>query len=250
MEFPDRSTIFFSKNRIDNSIYELYIRSLIGDLARWQFQETYAKQILRSIASKLTTNVSWQSIVKDTDIGSHNTVSKYTESLVDSFVLNILYSVDIVRKNACFKKEKKIYFQDPFIFHSMRSWVTGSTDYFNGAQSYLGNPEDKSKLVESVVENHLVRLMYNRFSSDVFAPHEHIFYWKKSGGGKEVDFVLKSKENELLPVELKFQNKIQKSDYKGLHTFPGRKGILLSKKRFDVAGNYATIPVSLFLLII
>jgi len=241
---------FFSKNRIDNSIYELYIRSLIGDLARWQFQETYVKQILRSIVSKLTTNVSWQSIVKDTDIGSHNTVSRYTESLVDSFVLNILYSVDIVRKNACFKKEKKIYFQDPFIFHSMRSWVTGLTDYFNGTQSYLDNPEDKSKLVESVVENHLVRLMYNTFPSDVFAPHEHVFYWKKSGGGKEVDFVLKPGENELLPIELKFQNKIQKSDYKGLRTFPGRKGIMLSKNRFDVTGNYATIPVSLFLLII
>jgi len=241
---------FFSKNRIDNSIYELYIRSLIGDLARWQFQETYVKQILRSIVSKLTTNVSWQSIVKDTDIGSHNTVSRYTESLVDSFVLNILYSVDIVRKNACFKKEKKIYFQDPFIFHSMRSWVTGLTDYFNGTQSYLDNPEDKSKLVESVVENHLVRLMYNTFPSDVFAPHEHVFYWKKSGGGKEVDFVLKPGENELLPIELKFQNKIQKSDYKGLRTFPGRKGIMLSKNSFDVTGNYATIPVSLFLSII
>ena len=155
-----------------------------------------------------------------------------------------------MRKNACFKKEKKIYFQDPFIFHSMRSWVTGLTDYFNGAQSYLDNPEDESKLVESVVENHLVRLMYNTFPSDVFAPHEHVFYWKKSGGGKEVDFVLKSKESELLPIELKFQNKIQKSDYKGLYTFPGRKGILLSKKRFDVTGNYATIPISLFLLMI
>jgi len=241
---------FFSKNSIDNSIYELYIRSLIGDLARWQVQETYVKQILRSIDSKLTTNVSWQSIVKDTDIGSHNTVSKCTESLVDSFVLNILYSVDIGKKNARFKKEKKIYFQDPFIFHSLRSWVTGLTDYFNGAQSYLDNPEDKSKLVESVVESHLIRLMYNTFPSDVFNPHEHIFYWKKSGGGKEVDFVLKSKENDLLPIELKFQNEIQKSDYKGLRTFPGRKGILLSKKKFDMAGNYATIPASLFLLLI
>jgi len=240
---------FFSKNSIDNSIYELYIRSLIGDLARWQFQEPYIKQILRSIAGKLTTNVSWQSIVKDTDIGSHNTVSRYTGSLVNSFVLNILYSVDIVKKNACFKKEKKIYFQDPFIFHSLRSWVSGRTDYFNSTQSYLDNPEDKSKLVESVVENHLIRLMYNTFPSDVFAPHERIFYWKKSGGGKEVDFVLRSKEDELLPIELKFQNKIQKSDYKGLVTFHGRKGILLSKKRFDVTGNYATIPVSLFLLI-
>ena len=241
---------FFSKNRIDNSIYELYIRSLIGDLARWQVQEMYVKQILRSIVNKLTTSVSWQSIAKDTDIGSHNTVSKYTEGLVDSFVLNIMYSVDIARKNACFKKEKKIYFQDPFIFHSLRSWVSGLTDYFSSTQSYLDNPENKSKLVESVVEDHLIRLMYDAHPSDVFTPHEHIFYWRKKGSGREVDFVLKSEENELLPIELKFQNKIHKSDYRGLHLFPAKKGILLSKNVFDVSGNYATIPVSLFLLLI
>jgi predicted AAA+ superfamily ATPase len=63
-----------------------------------------------------------------------------------------------------------------------------------------------------------------------------------------VDFVLKSRKNDLFPVELKYQNQIQNSDYKGLYTF--KKGILLSKNKFDVTGNYVTIPVSLFLLLI
>jgi hypothetical protein len=62
--------------------------------------------------------------------------------------------------------------------------------------------------------------------------------------------VLRSGENELLPVKLKFQNKIHKSDYRGLHLFPAKKGILLLKNVFDVSENYATIPVSLFLLLI
>jgi predicted AAA+ superfamily ATPase len=65
---------------------------------------------------------------------------------------------------------------------------------------------------------------------------------------KEVDFVIKSETSELLPIELKYQNKIQKSDYRGLSTF--KKGILISKNNFDVTGNYVTIPVSLFLLLI
>ena len=63
-----------------------------------------------------------------------------------------------------------------------------------------------------------------------------------------MDFVLRSGNNELFPVELKYQNQIQKSDYKGLYTF--KKGVLLSKNKFDVTGNYVTIPVSLFLLLI
>ena len=239
---------YFSKNSIDSSTYEIYIRSLIGDLARWQIQEISIKQILRSISNKLTTNISWQSIVKDTDIGSHNTISKYVGNLEDSFVLSTLYSIDISKKNASFKKEKKIYFQDPFIFHSLRAWVMGLTDYFNSSLLYLGNPEIKGKLVESVVGNHLVRLMYNIYPSDVFTLHEHVFYWRKKGGKIEVDFVLKSGKNDLFPVELKYQNQIQNSDYKGLYTF--KKGILLSKNKFDVTGNYVTIPVSLFLLLI
>ena len=239
---------FFSKNIIDSSTYELYIRSLMGDLARWQIQEVSVKQILRSISNKMTTTVSWQSITKETDIASHNTVSKYVGHLEDSFVLNTLYPVDITRKAADYKKEKKIYFQDPFIFHSLRSWVSGQTDYFNSTLSYLNIPENKSKLVESIVENHFIRFMYNVHPSDVFASHEHVFYWRKKGGKREVDFIIKSKNNELLPIELKFQNKIQKSDYKGLSKF--NKGIFLSKNEFNVTGNYVTIPVSLFLLLV
>jgi len=239
---------FFSKNSIDNTTYEIYIRSLIGDLARWQIQEISVKQILRSISTKLTTNISWQSIVKDTDIGSHNTVSKYVGNLEDSFVLSTLYSIDITKKNAVYKKEKKIYFQDPFIFHSLRAWVLGLTDYFNSSLSYLSDPKNKGNLVESAVENHLIRLMYNIYPSDVFTPHEHVFYWRKKGGKIEVDFILKSEKNDLFPIELKYQNQIQKSDYKGLYTF--KKGVLLTKNKFDLAGNYATIPVSLFLLLV
>ncbi len=78
--------------------------------------------------------------------------------------------------------------------------------------------------------------------------YEHVFYWKKKGGKIEVDFVIKSEGDELLPIELKFQNKIQKSDYKGLYSF--KKGVLISKNNYDVTGNYITIPVSLFLLLI
>ena len=239
---------FYTQNSINDSTYEIYIHSLLGDLARWQIREAPTKKILRSVADKLTTNISWQSIVKDSDIGSHNTVSKYIENLENSFVLSTLYQVDITKKTSNSKKEKKVYFQDPFIFHSLRTWVSGQTDYFNSTLSYLESPENKSKLIESIVENHLIRLMYNVSPSDVFTSHEHVFYWRKKGGKKEVDFVIKDKNGELLPIEVKFQNKINSKDYIGLNAF--KKGILISKKDFNTTGNYVTIPVSLFLFLI
>ncbi|MCK5661397.1 MAG: ATP-binding protein, partial [Methanosarcinales archaeon] len=90
--------------------------------------------------------------------------------------------------------------------------------------------------------------MYSVNPSDVFAPHEHIFYWRKKGGKKEVDFVIKDKKGEFLGIEVKYQNTINPHDYTGLNTF--KKGILISKKEFNVTKNYVTIPVSLFLLLI
>lgn len=239
---------FYKQNSINDSTYEIYIRSLLGDLTRWKILEAPTKKILRSVADKLTTNISWQSIVKDSDIGSHNTVSKYIENLENSFVLNTLYQVDITKKTSNSKKEKKVYFQDPFIFHSLRTWVSGQTDYFNSTLSYLESSENKSKLIESIVENHLTRLMYNVSQSDVFTSQEHVFYWRKKGGKKEVDFVIKDKNGDLLPIEVKYQNQINSKDYIGLNAF--KKGILISKKDFNTTGNYVTIPVSLFLFLI
>lgn len=239
---------FFSKNKIGNSIYEIYIQSLIGDLARWNIPEMPVKQTLRSIFGKLTTPVSWRGITDETDIGAHVTVQKYVTALEDSFVLNVLYPLDLPKKTASFKKEKKIYFQDPFIFHALRTWASGLTDYFESSNLYLSSPETRSKLVESVIHSHLVRFMYEKNPSDVFSPHDHIFYLKTDGSKKEVDFVLKENGNKLRGIELKYQNRINSSDYRGLTAF--ESGLLISKDKFDLGGKYATVPASLILLLL
>lgn len=206
------------------------------------------KQTLRSIFRKLTTPISWRSITDETDIGAHVTVQKYVAALEDSFVLNVLYPFDISKKTASFKKEKKIYFQDPFIFHALYAWASGLTDYFESSNLYLGNPETRSKLVESVLHSHLVRFMYEKYPGDVFSPHDRIFYLKTSRGKKKVDFVLKENESKLEGIELKYQNRINSSDYRGLTAF--ERGILVSKDRFNSSGKYATVPASLFLLLL
>jgi predicted AAA+ superfamily ATPase len=71
---------------------------------------------------------------------------------------------------------------------------------------------------------------------------------RHSGGKKEVDFVLKENGNKLLGIELKYQNRINSSDYRGLTAF--ERGILISKNKFDLSEKYATVPASLFLLLL
>jgi len=239
---------FFSKNKIDSSIYEIYIQSLIGDLARWNIPEMAVKQVLRSISGKLTTPASWRSISDETDIGAHVTVQKYVTALENSFVLNVLYPLDLPKKTASFKKEKKIYFQDPFIFHTLHAWASCLTDYFESANIYLSSPETRSKLVESIFHSHLVRFMYEKYPGDVFSPHDRTFYLKTGGRKKEVDFALKENGNKLLGIELKYQSQINSSDYRSLTAF--ERGILVSKDKYDLSGKYATVPASLFLLLL
>ena len=71
--------------------------------------------------------------------------------------------------------------------------------FVKNAKANTLNPELKSKLIETVIQNHLSRLAYCFNPSDFFDPKEHVFYYKDKNK-KEVDFVLKEEE-ELYPSE-------------------------------------------------
>ena len=112
----------------------------------------------------------------------------------------------------------------------------------------MANSESKSNLVEMLISNHVVRLAYNIAPSDVFNHHERTFFWKKSGKKeKEIDFIIK-KDDELFPIEVKYQNKLKRRDLGNL--FLLKKGVLLSKHHTESYKNYVIIPVEAFLLMI
>ncbi|MEK6857265.1 MAG: ATP-binding protein, partial [Nanoarchaeota archaeon] len=64
---------------------------------------------------------------------------------------------------------------------------------------------------------------------------------------REVDVLLRINE-DIFPFEVKYQNKISRQDYSGLHHF--QKGILITKNFLDIGEKYAAIPVHLFLSVI
>lgn len=236
-----------SNQKIIPSTYELYIRAIIGDLNRWGFSEAIVKQILRSVIERITNKVSLNTIAKDNEIGSHNTVSTYLEALENSFVSNTIFQLSLDKKRPKSKSERKIYISDPFIFHALRGWLSGVPGYFNYSREALLDNALKSHLVEMVISNHLIRFAYSLNPSDVFSHHESLFFWRKKGTDKEVDFVLLH-EGEMLPFEVKYKNKVTKSDLANL--FPFQKGIVISKKDLMVYNQYSFIPVELLLMLI
>ena len=179
------------------------------------------KQALRSIFGKLTTPVSWRGITNKTDIGAHVTVQKYVTALEDSFVLNVLYPLDLPKKTASFKKRKNLL---PGPLHLPCSSHLGFRPdrLLRILKPLPEQPRNQKQTRRILIHSHLVRFMYEKYPSDVFSPHDRIFYLKTSGGKKEVDFVLKENGNKLLGIELKYQNRTNSSDYRGLTAFERR----------------------------
>jgi predicted AAA+ superfamily ATPase len=167
---------------------------------------------------------------KDAEIKSHKTVSAYVEDLENMFVFLVLYFMDFNKKIPDFNKNKKIYFFDPFIYHIFNRLLN------------LKYGEISPSLIESVAVVHFARLDAEQHPNVAF--NDLIFYWKNK---KETDIIVKS-DGKLLAVEVKYQEKINKSDFQSLYHFTD--GILLSKSILKIDNKYSVIPVHLMLAMI
>ena len=106
--------------------------------------------------------------------------------------------------------------------------------------------QDLGKAVEAVVSIHLIRKFEKRIFEGL-SNIEKVFYWK-STKGKEVDFVVLH-EDRFVPVEVKFQNIITRSDYSIMKRTFGR-GILVTKDMFFRDNQIVGIPAPVFLLLL
>jgi len=125
---------------------------------------------------------------------------------------------------------RKSHFEDPFIFHALRSWALGR-DPYREALNFLSEPEKVSKLMESVVANHLVRLLFSYNPSTLFDYSNQLFYWE-GPSSRQLDFAVRL-VNKYLPVDVKYQNRISSDDAKPVIDFQkagkSTSGLILTK---------------------
>jgi len=223
----------FEKKRISEETYETYTKWILGDLSKLGRKEEIFKSVLIGIIKNYSTKFSLHSIAKETEIKSHVSVADYLDISQSLLLTNQLYQLDYNKKIPVFRKEKKNYFTDPFLYSVCKGYINGKY------QDY--SEENQDKLIEGVVCEALARLV--RINLDLSS--SLWFYLKK----KETDFVLKQKNN-LIGIELKWQNKVNKSDFNNFYLF--KKKILLSKNelKFDKENDFLIIPTYLFLSIL
>ncbi len=228
--FPLSINELLEKGEISPGPYTTYLQAILADLARAGKRETYFKEIVYIIVQKKLEPLDSALIARETSIGSHNTVSSYIETLEGLFLLDIVYSARNMRDpRPSFRKRRKFYFKDPFLFHLMAAWAEGDQNYFSFSRKLLES-EMAARLVESTVGVHLKR-------------RGNVYHWRGREG--EIDFLFGKKP---VFIEVKYQPRIFSDDLKVLRKAGG--GLLVSKETLEVRDNIRIVPLHLFLPLI
>jgi predicted AAA+ superfamily ATPase len=229
------------EERIDSPLAEVYIRDILGDFSRMQKQEAIGRQILKSIVNRYGSKYSFSNLSREIEV-SHNTIIAYLEFLEESFISFVHYAYDFNRKNVKVKGEKKVYFFDPFIYHSVKSFLNGKEVWGVISESLLSE-EIQSQLVEGMVISHL--LLSNEIP---LMRTGRTFLWNYyDQSGREIDGIFES-DSKYLGIEVKYQSQVDERDLRKINSV--NQYLLLTKDELGGKRDTLVIPVDLFLALL
>ncbi|RNJ78872.1 MAG: ATP-binding protein [Nitrosopumilus sp. B06] len=244
-------------NRISTGVipanrYTNYLESITSILNMLSIDENKLKALCGGLIQSQTSNLSNINLAKESRLGSYNTVDKYINILDNLLVVLKIHQYNAKSKNRIFRKNPKLYFQDPFLFHTFNGW-TNTADNFTTSLKSIEDETIQGKIMEGIVADHLIRWAF-RYSKKVqtFSYTDHVFYWKDDKN-REVDFILYDGDTIEVPIEVKYRNQIRCKELGGLTSFlnkTGKKcGIVISKHDLEEKKDYTVIPAPIFLLL-
>lgn len=249
---PVAVTAFMKRRTIPDGVYKTYLDSVTGDLKSAGSNTTYVRQIMPNIIKSTGSTVSWRSLSRDTDIGSHHTIPEYIMTLADVFVLNVVYRYDMTADRPKYDGMKKIYFRDPLFLHSWNA-VHRQESIFKYSVEYAEDPDIKPKIAEQTAAGHITRLAFDVSKSPVmYGDQLSVFHWR-SKNGNEVDFAVRIGDG-IMPVEVKYKNRIRTEDIRGVMdmakagAFSG--GLILTRDELGTKGGAVMVPLAVFLALI
>lgn len=201
--------------------------TMIGDVEKEGLTRSKLMGVLEYLSQRLSQRFSWTSAASNVGIDT-KTFQNYVDTMGYNYVAMTIKAID---KNSLLpleKKQKKVYYYDNFVLKNI--------------ERKFGIIQKKPAVIESVVAQNLV-FKFSDWLEEGLCNLQNVGYWYSSGG-KEVDFIVNG-----IPIELKYQNVINRSDIMTIKKTFG-KGIILSKKTLDLSGDVKIIPVYIFLGII
>ncbi len=163
-------------------------------------------------------------------IEHHKTIADYCNLLESLHVLHIQEAIIEHKLTGAPKKNRKIYFRDPFIDHAVSCHLNPSLS-ITDIKNHLQENKMASSFVEAVAVDNCKRWLPT-------------YYIKGSKGEVDVAVVL---DNKMVPVEVKWATKFQAEDLKQIRHY--NNGIILTPsaeiKTFD---GCRFLPLVRFLL--
>ena len=164
---------------------------------------------------------------------------EYLEFLEKSFILFILYAYNFNKKGIKSNGDKKVYFLDPFISHSIKAYLSGR-DVWEVINGMLHNEDIQGKTVEGIVASHLLGHKEIPYLRDGRA-----FLWMYyNKQGKEIDAVIRQ-DSEYVGLEIKYQAQVNERDM--IRIQPIKRYLLLSKEDVAIEERSLIVPVDVFL---
>lgn len=237
--FPRLINEYNKNSTISYKTYEDYLSWIRGEIAKQKRDEKRGLQILAELSTVLSSKLGWDAIANKIGGLSHHTVEDYINICELLFMGKILYQIDIAKKRINWRKNKKFYFIDNLLYFLVRGVAEKWNDYFNRGLEILSTPEQKSKLLEQLIFNHLTRIY-----TDWMEPN--VVFWSNS---QEIDFILRE-ERDFLPIEVKWQKHTAQKNFLPMVNLNFRKGIILSQNTLERHNNFLIIPTSIFVSIL
>ena len=221
-----------------SSVSEIFVRDVLGDMNRLNKQATVTRQLLSGIIDRYGARYSFSKLSRAIE-KSHATVIDYLQFMEDSFIAYVLYAYDFNRKAIKAKGDKKVFFFDPFIFHAVKSYLTGREPW-DVITSSLEHEGLMGSLVEGVVLSHL--RMYGEIPLMKDCSTFLWYYYNRQG--RELDAIMRETEG-FLGIEVKYQRSTDKRSM--LRIDPVKKSFLLSKMDFSRGEGSLVVPGDIFL---
>jgi predicted AAA+ superfamily ATPase len=221
---------YWQEKSIQPGTMRTYNEWIVGDMLKHKKSEKHTLEMLNGLLKTYASQISWNSLLKQLSIEHHQTVSDYCHLMSDLHIIYILEALNENTLTASPKKNKKIYFQDPFIYHSVSGLIQQDLNDAHILKT-LANPEKVSALIEGIVISESMR-------------HYSSFYLKGSQGEVDLAYILK---NHFYPVEIKWTNQLRKEDLKQVQLYPN--GIVLwNRGTNQMVNNTPIIPLPKYLL--
>lgn len=216
--YPDVIFDYLANKHLTEKSFDAHWNAFISDISKDNKSAEIATAVVYGIVTSYSSKINLSHIARMQGIKSHVTVREYLETFEDLFISKSVFPV--AEKKYVFRKERKVYFNDPFLYNLFASKLN------------IIDREKEPKIVEGIAYSHIYR-MANK-GKTISEPKTSVGFYS---GKKEIDFISNGHA-----IEVKWREKA-----KAEFTNTNLKKILLTKNTLEHGKNLSIIPLPIFI---